>query len=259
MASLWTIRPNTDIWSHSVWIDSSICLEQCRMKFLDKIKHYDQNTVTTTMFLTKTEQQQLQNQLKYVVDFSIDGGYQNFERGRAFIQTEVGLITCFKIEYNHSFLTLTHSNILGSLLALNIKKETIGDIIAEEGVFFIISELESFILQEFTSIGHTPITLQVIDGSSIQRQIRLEEHKAFVDGLRLDAIVSKLAKCSRKEAVYYIESELVNVNHIPVLKPSKKLKEQDIISIRKKGRFQLLNTQNTSRKGKIIVIYGKFV
>jgi RNA-binding protein YlmH len=229
------------------------------VKFLDKIKHYDENTVTTTMFLTKTEQKQIKNQLKYTVDFSIDGGYSNFERGRAYINTEIGSISCFKINLKSTFSSLSHQNILGSLLALNIKRETIGDIIAEESVFYIISELDSFILQEFTSIGNAPLILEKIDGRSFKRQESLEEHKAFIDSLRLDLVVSKIIKGSRKDATFLIETELVQLNHTSVTKTSKTVQENDIISIRKKGRFKILNTQKTSKKGKIILIYGKFI
>lgn len=229
------------------------------MKFLDKIKHYNEFTVTTTMFLTKTEQQQIKNQLKYTVDFSIDGGHSTFERGRAYINTDLGSISCFKINLKSSFSTLTHQNILGSLLALNIKRETIGDILAEESVFYIISELDSFILQEFTSVGNSPIVLEKLNGRSFERQENLEESKAFVDSLRLDLIVSKIMKGSRKDATFMIESELVQLNHISVTKTSKTVQENDIISIRKKGRFKILNTQKTSKKGKIILIYGKFI
>jgi RNA-binding protein YlmH len=211
------------------------------------------------MFLTQTEQKQLQNQLKYTVDFLIDGGYSNFERGRAFINMDVCDISCYKISPTSSFITLTHQNILGSLLALNIKRETIGDIIPEHSVFYIISELDSFIIQEFTSIGNSPILLEKIDGKKIIRSVEFEEKKAFVDSLRLDLIVSKLANCSRKEAVILIESELIKVNQVIVTKISKPLQENDIISIRKKGRFKVIDTQNTSRKGKIVLIYGKFV
>jgi len=211
------------------------------------------------MFLTKTEQKQIKNQLKYTVDFSIDGGHTNFERARAYINTDGGSISCFKIHLKSSFFELTHQNILGSLLALNIKRETIGDILPEESVFYIISELDSFILQEFTSIGNSPIVLEQIDGRFIKRTETLEENKAFVDSLRLDLIVSKLAKCSRKDATFLIESELIQLNHSPVTKTSKTVEENDIISIRKKGRFKIINTKKTSKKGKIILIYGKFI
>jgi len=229
------------------------------VKFLDKIKHYDHNTVTKTMFLTQTEQAQLRNQLKNTVDFLIDGGYPNFERGRAYINMDICDISCYQISPTSSFITLTHQNILGSLLALNIKRETIGDIIPEHSVFYIISELDSFVIQEFSSIGNSPINLEKIDGSNFIRKETFEKQKAFVDSLRLDLIVSKFANCSRTDAVLLIESELVKVNHVEVTKISKSLQENDIISIRKKGRFKLIDTQNTSRKGKIILIYGKFV
>ena len=75
----------------------------------------------------------------------------------------------------------------------------------------------------------------------------------------IDLVVSKIIKGSRKDATFLIETELVQLNHTSVTKTSKTVQENDIISIRKKGRFKILNTQKTSKKGKIILIYGKFI
>ena len=96
-------------------------------------------------------------------------------------QLSLRLVQNFLTHLCLHFLTLTHQNILGSLLALNIKRETIGDILPEESVFYIISELDSFILQEFTSIGNSPIVLEQIDGRFIKRTETLEENTAWAD------------------------------------------------------------------------------
>ena len=228
------------------------------MKFKDKIKHYDQTTVTKTRFLTLAEQALLIASLKNI-SYTLFGGYDNAELKRAYINTDVDSITCFKILYNKQFLPLTHQNILGSLLSLNIEKDTIGDIIVEHECFFVISELKDYIMQEFTSIGRHSIQLEEIDGSTVNRTISLEEHTVFTDSMRLDLIVSKLSGYSRLEAKYLIENEMIKVNHTIATKPTRELHINDVLSIRKKGRFILLDNTNRSKKNKIVLKYGKFI
>lgn len=227
------------------------------MDFKDKIKNIDPYTPYKTMFLTKSEQAQLQNRFKDYVMF--DGGYSNPERTRAFISQLPSGIVCFKIEYNENFLTLTHQNILGSLLSLNVKREVIGDILAEDSCFFVTEEMTPFIIKEFTKIGNHPITLTIFDGRMLERKINLEEHVIYIDSLRLDLVVSKLIRKSRNEANLLIDNDMVQVNHMVASKATKTINENDVLSIRKYGRFILLDTSKTSKKNKIVLKYGKFI
>ncbi len=56
-----------------------------------------------------------------------------------------------------------------------------------------------------------------------------------------------------------IIDDLIKVNHLISNKNTKNLNEEDIISIRKYGRYIIKDTKNTSKKGKIVVKYGKYV
>lgn len=226
--------------------------------FLDTIKHYTHSTITKTKFLNLTEQAQLQNYVKDI-NYSLYGGYEGAELKRAFINTEVSDIICFRILYNQNFLRLSHQNILGSILSLGIDKNTIGDILVEHDCFFVIGELKDYIRQEFTSIGKVSITLEEIQPDFKQVEKKLEEHKMFIDSLRLDLVVSRIAGISRNEAKIMIENDFVKVNHIVCNKPTKELQEEDLLSIRKKGRFVLSDTKKRSKKNKIMCIYHKFV
>lgn len=226
--------------------------------FLNTIKHYNHSTITKTKFLTLTEQAQLKNHLKDI-PHTFYGGYEGAELKRAFINQEVSDITCFQIQYNKNFLTLTHQNVLGSLLALQIERNTIGDIVIEHDCFFVISELREFLLNEFTSIGRASITLEEITPDFEERIQNLEEHKTFIDSLRLDLVVARIAGISRNEAKIMIENDFIKVNHIIGNKPTKELKETDVLSIRKKGRFILSDTSKRSKKDKIVLIYHKFI
>jgi len=227
------------------------------MEFKERIKNIDPFTPYKTMFLTKEEQAQLKNYLKDQVVF--DGGHVNAERARAFVASEPHSITCFKIGYNPNFLTLTHQNILGSLLSFNLKRDVIGDILVEESCFYTTTEIVPVILQEFNAIGNHPITLEMIDGSLFETKIELDEFIAYVDSLRLDLIVSKIANIGRTEANEMIDNDLIKVNHLITNKATKTLKQNDILSIRKYGRFELLDTTKTSKKGKIVLKYGKYI
>ena len=148
---------------------------------------------------------------------------------------------------------------MGSLLSLNIKRDVIGDILVEESCFFVISELKDFIKNELTKIGNHTITLTEIEPSNLSRTIKLDEQQSFIDSLRLDLVVSKLTRKSRSEANMMIDNDFIKVNHLVVNKATKTLKENDVVSIRKYGRFVLLDTSKKSKKDKIILKYGKFV
>ena len=233
------------------------------MEIKDKVKGYLVNPLKTsvrTKFLTLTEQAILINTLKNKVFFKLDGGYSNSELKRAVLYIDdEAFITCFKINYNKKYLSLSHQNILGTLLSLSITKESIGDILASEDVFFITSELKEYIINEFIKINNVAITLEEIDGSNLVRNIELEMSSFTVSSLRLDSIVSKITKNSRNEALNMINNDLVKVNYLISNKSTKSIKEEDVISIRKYGRFIIKDTKNTSKKGKIIVKYGKYV
>lgn len=233
------------------------------MDFSDRVKGYlesPQNSSVRTKFLSLTEQAILKNRLSNKVFFRLAGGYNNSELKRAIIfEDSNDLITCFKIKYNEKYLKLSHQNILGTLLSLSITKESIGDIIPSESVFFIISELKEFIINEFVKINNVAIELEEVDGSNLIRDIELEVNSFTVSSLRLDSIVSKITKKSRNEASFMISTDLIKVNHLISNKNTKSLNENDIISIRKYGRFILQDTKKTSKKGKIVVKYGKYI
>ena len=77
--------------------------------------------------------------------------------------------------------------------------------------------------------------------------------------LRLDNIVSDLAKTSRNKAVQIINQERVFVNGQNETKVSKNLKINDIITIRGKGRFIIKEYAGTTRSGRTVLKIEKYV
>ena len=56
---------------------------------------------------------------------------------------------------------LSHRDILGSLMALGIKRETVGDILIEEGraVVFVCGDVKEYILNQVEKIGRVGVDM----------------------------------------------------------------------------------------------------
>lgn len=214
------------------------------------------NKPNTTTFLTKEEQAYLSSQVKDVV---FVGGYINPERMRASLfGADEDIVSVMEIAYPPEYLTLKHQQILGTLLSLGIKREHVGDILVDQHAFVISKELSRFIKTEFTQINNVPITLKEVDLSTYHYQQSYTLHSVTLDSMRLDLVVSKIAKKSREEAKFSIINGEVKVNHKVILKPTKQVEEEDIVSIRKYGRVLIDDTAGRSKKGKIVLKYKKY-
>jgi len=226
--------------------------------FKDKINNIIDNQKSVSLrFLSLNEQAQIINLVKDKSLYNLEGGYPEAELKRAYFYHQDNLISCFKITAN-KHITLTHQNILGTLLSLSITKDSIGDILPKQGIFFTTKEIEKEVLNSFTKINNVPIEISLYN-NDIKSEQELSEARFTTDSMRLDLIVSKITCKSRNESNDIIKRELVKVNHIVTTKHTKTITENDIISIRKYGRYIILDNKNTSKKGKIIVKYAKYI
>ena len=85
------------------------------------------------------------------------------------------------------------------------------------------------------------------------------EISAIVASIRLDNIVSTLAKTSRSKAQEILKQERVFLNHQVETKSSKEVKQGDIITIRGKGRFEFKEIAGNTRKGRFVIRIDKYV
>ena len=92
-----------------------------------------------------------------------------------------------------------------------------------------------------------------------KKEIKIEDIKIIVPSLRLDNIVSDLARTSRSKAKQIIEQERVFVNGQNETKLSKQIKLNDVITIRGKGRFVIKEFEGTTRSGRQVIVIEKYV
>ncbi len=109
---------------------------------------------------------------------------------------------------------LTHRDILGSLMGLNIKRELIGEILTAEdfAVIFCTQTAQQIILSELERVGKAGIKKEQGYTGPLPKAYRLEYQSGTVSSFRLDCIVSLAINASREKSAGLIESGLVNLN-----------------------------------------------
>lgn len=220
-------------------------------------------------FLTMAEQSALQT-LRLPVPFFLLGGYDGAERRIAVFgideQTagEMGYVppvACVKIApASQRFAdVLMHRDFLGSLMALGITREVLGDIMIGDNVGYLLclDSIADYVIDELVSVKRTSVKcsrseLPQTDEKSIEPQ------SLVVAAERLDAVISAVYRLSREDAKQHVERGLVYINSRLVLKPAASLKENDIVSVRGSGRFKFLGIERETKKGRLRVSVIKY-
>lgn len=157
---------------------------------------------------------------------------------------------------------LRHSDYLGSLLSLGIKREKTGDILVfDDGAQIIVSEeIAEYISENYTSAGRVPIKVKTQKINALRlASVNVERVRFSLASPRLDNAVSGVFGISRKSAVEAISSGLVFVNSVENKKPDFNLKGNEKLVLRGKGKAVYRGTFGTSRKGKVYVEFDKYI
>ena len=247
-------------------------------KILDKIEFIkNKNKIQYTDFLNLYEQEVALNVLNKVgiKTYYLFGGKENTERKILIIYPEK--LTEEMARKNHkniiSIIRITlpkdledeydHRRYLGAVIKLGIEREKIGDIIVEPtGADIIVKEeVADFLIQNLGSLTRfQSAEISKVDLNELKDvQIAKVEISSVVISLRLDNIVSVLAKTSRSKANEILAQERVFLNYKLETKSSKQVKVGDVITIRGKGRFEFREIAGNTKKGRYIVKIDKYV
>ncbi len=229
-----------------------------KMEYTDFLDMYQVALVKT--FLKKI---QVQNYILY-------GGYEDSERNIAIFYPEKytqemiqknysKFIKIIKIELGkEEYGKYSHRNYLGGIVKLGMKREKVGDIIvSDEGADIIVkSETAEILAKELGTLTRFQNSkIEVKELTELRKQqITTIQRDIIVPSMRLDNIVSDLAKTSRSKAVQILNQERVFINGQNEIKPSKTVKVGDIITIRGKGRFVVKEQKGTTRSGRIVLM-----
>ncbi|MCR4771354.1 MAG: RNA-binding protein [Oscillospiraceae bacterium] len=153
-----------------------------------------------------------------------------------------------------------HRDFLGALMGMGIERDSVGDIIPQEGScdIVVLKELGAFILSGLEKAGKVRLRLSETDRAQ-GREAAYKRIRDTVASLRLDAVVASGFSLSRDKAVQAIKAGKVSVGGAEVLKPDRLLGGGEKISLRGSGKIVLSEVSGLSRKGRTIIEIKKYV
>lgn len=155
---------------------------------------------------------------------------------------------------------LSHRDYLGAVMNLGIERCKLGDILIEDGkaILFAKEELAGYIMEHLTRIRHTTVKTSILPAFENYYEPRYEELKGTVASVRLDTVLSLAYPLSRSKVTGLIEGARVFVNGKLVTSNGYRLKEGDILSVRKMGRIGYNGILSETKKGRYMVSIRKY-
>ncbi|MDO4621831.1 MAG: YlmH/Sll1252 family protein [Eubacteriales bacterium] len=246
-----------------------------RKRFLDQYERaFRNNQFCFTDFLAPADSSELLGMVQrgeipasYV---TLDGGYEGAERviARFGSDAEYGWeepfdLVILKISpLNEKFgENLSHRDYLGSLMALQVERDTIGDIRVrgKEAWIFVLDRMASYITDNLESVRHTHVRVEKVQALPEDADVHLEECEMIVPSERIDVIVSRLVNASRSKTAELFRTQKIMVNGRLMENYSGQLKEGDVLSIRGWGKVIYDGVTARTRKDNIRIHLRKYV
>lgn len=158
--------------------------------------------------------------------------------------------------------SLSHRDLLGSLMGLGVKREALGDLLVSEGScdVLLLPELQGYVSENWVSAGREKLRVEPLPLTHLHfPQPRVKTLRESVPSLRLDAVAAACFGVSRSKMTDLIRSGKAAVNHRAVLRPDLPLTEGDLLSCRGLGKGRLAQVGGSTRKGRISVVVERFL
>ena len=193
-------------------------------EFVSKILDYKDQALYSqrmilTQFLDPHQQSIVESVIGHELKVEADGGFDGAENKRVLIASDFYefepkdfKVTVFQVDYNDTFGKLKHSDVLGALMHLGIKRQCIGDINEEPLSFACMTENSDYIRMNLTRIKRSSIHL-VESKERLPIQQDTYTKTVIVSSLRLDKMVAQLFGISRNKAVEAIHGQYVKLNY----------------------------------------------
>lgn len=156
--------------------------------------------------------------------------------------------------------TLSHRDFLGSLMSQGIGRETVGDILVEEGrcVIFVRQEVSQYITGQMQKVGGAGIRFIKGDTSDLPKGRGFEELHSTISSARLDCVVASFTHSSREKADCLIKSGNVSMNYEIVLSGSTKVLPNHILSIKGYGKYCVDQIGPPTKKGRLKLLARRY-
>ena len=229
-------------------------------KFLDGLVSMEKNykDIFVTNFFTPLEFKYVERILANIdLDFDIIFSDDDYERKfLIFYRDNYSLSEYLETLRFKDISGIEHRHILGSITHLGINREKVGEIIKVNDYWYVycLKPIGTFLFSNGLRFAGQDLKLEILNENFIPSNFRkYEDERIIVSSLRLDCFVKELARTSREIAQKFIKSGNVNLNYDECKDFDKKINENDIISIRKEGKFKVDSLGGLTKKNKYVV------
>lgn len=216
-------------------------------------------------FLTLEEQDTAQRcAAEHGVAADFDGGWEGAERAQCcFHPWEVEPAFTgqwLQVDWHPRFDRVDHRSLLGSLMALGMERDMLGDLVVESERAFVraMPALAQRLPLELTRVGGTAVTVRPLAQAPALTPPQGVQQRDTVASLRLDGVLASGLRTSRTRAADWIRQGLVQVNHHSTQRTDLLLKAGDLLSVRGFGRVRLQEAGAPTKKDRIPILLEVF-
>lgn len=181
--------------------------------------------------------------------------YEPFEEATKCIlyKKEIPKIKLYKI---NSKVPLRHQDILGTIFSLGLSNDTFGDIVKYNDSFFIflLPIMEEYVKYQLVEIKNNPVVLEEVPldlKDNFKQEYITKQY--IVSSLRIDNVISTITNESRLKVLDHFKNKEIVLNYQEELKPTRVLKENDVFSIRRYGKYKYTKIIKETKKGGYII------
>lgn len=209
-----------------------------------------------TFFLDSKEQLELSKKLKKE-PYQIYKPYPDSEKNIFYIKEEPKVIL-YEIK---SKIPLEHREILGTLFSLNITSELFGDIVITNNHYYIyvLESIAPYIKNNLLLIKNSHIELIEVPLETLKEYHKeYESIEIIASSTRIDTVISRLIQTSRPNILEKIKNKEIILNYDILKNNSYQLKENDIFSIRRYGKYQYIGIKKETKSKNYIIECKKY-
>ncbi|MCC8069946.1 MAG: YlmH/Sll1252 family protein [Ruminococcus sp.] len=202
------------------------------------------------------------------VEYTFWGGYELAERKILCVYSsylDIGVqdfpLKVVEFSYNTTFSKPTHRDFLGSIMALRLKRNSIGDIIVGNGKAQVVisSNVADVIMAEISQVGRLGVKTHLVERVTLSLEQSFKDISGTVASMRLDCMVGLALSVSRAKAVQIVKSGIVCVNYLEESSTDTLLKLNDVLTIKGYGKYVIAEISKPTKKNRLHILIKKYL
>lgn len=226
------------------------------MYFIEKNLNKFKNN-SYTFFLDPRELSLVKGKLKKD-EYNIYYPYKDSEKVILY-KNDIPEVLLYEIK---SKVELRHQDILGTMYSLNIDSSLFGDILLIDNRYFIyiLPIVRNYFESNFLMVRNTSVEVEEIGIDYLKDYERTyEKLELIVSSNRIDTVISNICHIGRNSISDMIKKKEIILNYDYLKNSDYKLKDNDIFSIKRVGKFKFNRIIKNTKSNHIIVEVLKYI